>query len=391
MKRREPAEVDLLIVGASVRAAAQSAVRAGYRPCAVDLFCDEDLLACCPALQCSEYPAGLAEAAAQFPEAPWLYTGALENYPEIIDCMASARPLLGNSSRVVDGVRDPETLARCLRGAGLHAPDCTRSPDNLPYDGSWLRKPLRSAGGAKIQQWKGQDNGESTNWCFQQRIDGLPCSAIYVAAAGSAVLLGVTQQIIGADWAGAKNFQYAGSIGPLAVAGLLRNQFEEIGQVLSRDFCMSGLFGVDAIIDDREVWPVEVNPRYTASVEVLERALNIQAVRMHVEACQYGRLPVSNNEARSFAGKAILYAKEALVIPESFASFVRVSNGRDTWPTVADIPAVGSKIPAGRPVVTLLHSANSADEAEAKLRELAQAVERLLYNDKGAQFGAVGY
>ena len=52
----------LLILGASVRAAAFSALRAGLRPWCVDLFADLDLRANCPALviDASRYPNGLA-------------------------------------------------------------------------------------------------------------------------------------------------------------------------------------------------------------------------------------------------------------------------------------------------------------------------------------------
>src|SRR3974377_992463 len=73
--------VDVLIVGASARAAAFSALRAGMLPGAVDRFGDRDphAVARCvrgPPEACAE---ALLEAADDFPACPWLYTGGLEN------------------------------------------------------------------------------------------------------------------------------------------------------------------------------------------------------------------------------------------------------------------------------------------------------------------------
>src|SRR5687767_11650245 len=95
----------LIILGASARAAAQSAARGGFAPYAADLFADEDLRACCPAVQVSDYPAGLEAAAREFPPGPWMYTGGLENHPALVDRIATQRPLWGNSGTVIRAVR----------------------------------------------------------------------------------------------------------------------------------------------------------------------------------------------------------------------------------------------------------------------------------------------
>ena len=57
---RVTAERTLLIVGASGRAAATSAIRAGWRPFVIDLFADEDTSRLCSVLQCplDGYPHG---------------------------------------------------------------------------------------------------------------------------------------------------------------------------------------------------------------------------------------------------------------------------------------------------------------------------------------------
>src|SRR5438105_3281580 len=82
----------LILLGASIRAAAFSALRAGFTPYAIDLFADRDLAAVGPAVKISRYPQDFLSALAAAPQAPWLYSGGLENYPQLVDRLAAVRP-----------------------------------------------------------------------------------------------------------------------------------------------------------------------------------------------------------------------------------------------------------------------------------------------------------
>ncbi len=124
--------------------------------------------------------------------------------------------------------------------------------------------------------------------CFQRRINGMSCSAVFVARDDTATLVGVTRQLIGESWLGAHGFQYAGSIGPLPISQATRETIARIGVVLTKQFELRGIFGVDFILDAERVWTLEVNPRYTASVEIVERATGLPAVAMHAAACAEG-------------------------------------------------------------------------------------------------------
>src|SRR3954451_2715318 len=84
---------EVIVIGASVRAMAFSAIRAGYKVYAIDLFADRDLAAVCPAVKIERYPQDFEAALAGGPQAPWTYTGALENYPQLIERLGTIRPL----------------------------------------------------------------------------------------------------------------------------------------------------------------------------------------------------------------------------------------------------------------------------------------------------------
>src|SRR5262245_17508064 len=89
---------NLLIFGASARAAAFSALRAGLRPWCADLFADADLQARCPALAVpgADYPGAFANLLDTAPDGPWMYCGALENHDDLVHAMSRRRKLWGN-------------------------------------------------------------------------------------------------------------------------------------------------------------------------------------------------------------------------------------------------------------------------------------------------------
>jgi predicted ATP-grasp superfamily ATP-dependent carboligase len=367
----------LVILGASVRAAAASACRAGLTPYCGDLFADVDLRGVAVAVRVTDYPEGLADVARSAPPGWWMYTGGLENHPDLVDRIAAERPLAGNCGDVLRRVRDPLEVSSVLREAGLAVPAVSLDSADVPRDGSWLCKPLRSAGGRDIEHWRG--GSPAGQHYYQQYIAGLSYSAVYLADGRRAALLGVTRQLVGTRWAGARPFHYAGSIGPIMLAEELVVQFVEIGRALTSAFGLVGLFGVDAIVAASTVWPVEVNPRITASAEILERGGNFSTIGQHLAACGEQSLPpVHAVRPPKVLGKAIYYAPSDLVIRPEFTEMAECELARADWPDLADVPAAGTIIRVHHPVCTVF--AEGADEAAvvAGLRNRVQLVSERL-------------
>ena len=367
----------ITIVGASVRAAASSAARAGFAVYAADLFADVDLRRDCQVAIATTYTDGLSKIVSGSQSGGWMYTGALENYPSLVDEMAAIRPLWGNAGKVLCRVRDPLQIADVLRGAGLPCPAAARSSASLSSEMRWLKKSLHSAGGARVSRWSppAEPPDCSPDEYFQQFVDGQPCSAVYVADKRTAVLLGVTRQLIGAAWTGASGFRYAGSIGPVALSESATSQFVAIGSALVQAFGLIGLFGVDAIVNPAGVWSVEVNPRYTASTELLDLAFGFQAVDLHIEACESGKLPTALPSAAELCfGKAILFATRGFVVPSELTARLEAENN-SKQARVADIPVSGSVVQAGWPVITLLAEAIDEHAVFQSLRQRASEIQ----------------
>jgi predicted ATP-grasp superfamily ATP-dependent carboligase len=246
-------------------------------------------------------------------------------------------------------------------------------------------KPLQSAGGRGIRIWNGEPLREKNGLFLQELISGLPCSAVFVGDKKVARLLGVTEQLIGEPLLEADPFIYCGSIGPMRLDSHAPATLKKIGNTLAVKAEIQGLFGVDFILQDDVPWPVEVNPRYTASVEILEYATGIKALGWNRQAFSKASLPEAPDlhlDEPSAHGKAILFAKQDLVFPEDgpWMSCLKKECRFEGVPDYADIPAAGEPICQGKPILTLFSKANSQDACWENLKEMVQDLDRWLFS-----------
>ena len=398
-------QATLVVVGASGRALAASAARAGWRVYAADLFDDLDLGEAAAGTACAlehaaGYPAGLVDLVRQFPPAPCCFVGALENHPDILRAIGRDRRLLGSPPEAIAAVRDPASLRTIVRAAGLACPDCHRGPDGLPLDGSFLRKPLAGAGGRGIVPWDAaspRGSGPPAYW--QRRIAGASWSAAYLVAAADGRLVAASRQLTGAAWCHARPFAYAGSVGvPLeAVPAGLRSQFEALTSALVG--CgLRGAVGADVIVDaSGTAWVVEINPRPTASLELVERATGLSIAAAHVAACG-GPVPGGDPPATAADGlwhaKAVVHAPHRLSIDgslgERFSAWRRRWSTSTAWPGIADIPRPATSVPAGGPVCTVFAAAPGEVAVMEALRERVAEVVAAFSPPAAAEPGTAG-
>lgn len=389
----------ILIVGASTRAAAQSAVRSGFEPWCLDQFADEDLRACAHILPLGAYPGSLPAAFEAAPEAPWFYAGGLENQPSVVAELAAIRPLLGNSAEALRLVRNPFWLAESLDRERVPrlAVSSTRPAANfvgrtirsvpsetrtglsvlradsaIEADGRrWLRKPLQSAGGRGIGFVSGASEPiPEPGYCYQEFAPGLSISGLFLADGQRATCLGLSRQLVGEPVTHAPPFGYSGSIAPLSLEDLPTAAFEQtrrLGELVARDARLVGLFGIDFVWDQvrKVAWLVEVNPRYPASAELYELACGWPLIRWHAErSCAEVRL----TEPRCRFGKLVLYAHQTFRVAD-----LRAIPFSDRVTIIADIPRPESEIACGMPVCTLITQAATTEGCYQRL--LAAATE----------------
>jgi predicted ATP-grasp superfamily ATP-dependent carboligase len=371
----------VLVAGVTTRALAVSAARAGFTVTAVDAFGDRDLRAVAEVVLArpqsgQRYGPLEAAALAAFVPAEWVaYTSNFENYPAAVSRLSAGRHLLGNSAVILQRVRNPFELMRVLRQHGLMTPMTRSGPPRVQRcPVSWLLKPRRSGGGHGITRWFPGQPVPRTRY-LQERIGGIPGSISFAADGARARVVGFSRQLIGKADFGAAPFRYCGSILGDRNSVLFPQQdqllkrADEMANLIAREFGLVGLNGIDFIARNGVPYPTEVNPRYSASMELIERAHGISMFEVHLRACE-GLLPSVPDPACLIHGKAVVFARRNLVTGELLAAIDR------KW--LADVPRPGELILQGRPICTIFAQARHLAACRRFLSRRARAVYRTM-------------
>ena len=380
----------ILVVGLSTRAIAESAVRGGHQVVTLDYFGDRDQRALVENVALRRdlglpfSVAALLQASRRLDFQALVYVSNLENHPDVVEKLARGRVLLGNAPAVLACVRDWRTLRTFCREAGIYCPTTLLPGEEGQADPTirWLRKPVRSGGGHGVRFWAGERLDEA--YVLQAYVEGRPASAVFVADGRRCVLLGLTEQLIGRGELGARGFTWCGNILPLSlptpeIETIVRS-VREMAESLTCSFGLRGVNGLDFILGRDETghpvpfgcaqdrpYLVEVNPRYTGSMELVERAYGLNVFDAHVRSFD-GDLPAFHLEEHLFShyyGKGIVYARRTVTMPETVGW--REKERRD-------IPFSSERIKAGHPICTALAQGETRDECWRRLLVAAEMV-----------------
>jgi predicted ATP-grasp superfamily ATP-dependent carboligase len=391
----------LLLAGASVRALARSALAGAAARArfpggilAVDSFADHDLatdprvtaVSIARDLGLPRTTAGLGRALIRLGSAgtTWnglAWTGGLENRPALLRRLARRAPLFGNPPSVVAAVRNAGLLFAALHAAGLRHPELP-GLDAAPRDGRrWLFKHRRTAGGRGVREAAPGERrrpGED----LQERLEGVPGSIAFVADGRDARLLGATEQLLDVSASAAATesrnpFRYAGNVaGPFEtlLSTATRATLARAAAGVTARFGLRGLNGLDYILTPDGPAFLEVNPRFTASMEILEELAGVSFFDLHLEALD-GSLPHpaktaggAPRQTSAWMGKGILYADTAIEAPDP---------GLLEPLGVRDRPHRGERFDIGQPICTLIVAACGRDACRAALRAREREVRAL--------------
>lgn len=353
----------VLLVGISTRAAAESAARAGFAVTAIDAFADRDQHPDVRTLSCERdfgEPFGaraVARAARTCASDAVAYLSPVENDRRAVSMLAKGRRLWGNPPEVLARARNPVALLAAMTDAGVSMPRVALQTADVPAASAsrWLLKPFQSGGGSGVREWSGARRLPRGAY-LQERVEGTVGSVVFVAAGGRAVPLGLSRQLVGEAAFGATGFRYCGSI----LAGAGDAQFADDESLVSlagraagaasSSFGLVGVNGLDFVARGGTPSVIEVNPRWSSSMEVVERAYGLGVFGLHAAACSGQALPAFDLAAArrrpGAFGRAIVYARETLIV-----------GGTDAWladADIRDVPRSGERVHAGRPICSVL-------------------------------------
>ncbi len=373
----------VLITGVSARAMAESACRAEWaeKVLTVDYFGDLDLKRLCENYSLrrdvrTRYSAArLLKACGRFRWDAVIYTANLENFPGAVERLATGGRLLGNHPRTLAEVRHPKRFLQCLERAGVTVPQTVVSSKAHARFGAILEKPRKGGGGhgiAMVSPGRRTRRGAY----LQEYIAGIPCSVAFVADGRRATILGVSQQLIGDAAFGARGFRYCGSLLAKGFPGLSRfdrlvGHLEAVVGHLTSAFHLVGVNGMDFILKEDEIYPLELNPRYTASMELVELAYGLNIFSIHMAACD-GVLAAFDlrGAPEGCWGKGILFAEQDAITPAT----------HDWWDRdIRDIPFSGERIRAGSPICTILVSGTDRETCYLDLLKKAGELRAEVY------------
>ena len=371
----------LLIIGASTRAAVASARQTSWTIHAMDMFGDIDTRKQSNFQLLTSYPSSCISLLPDIQPDAICITGAMENHLSVLHELTTQATLLTPTVDQIARLRNPLDLQAVLANHRCQYPRTFASNENLPQDKTlWLKKPIASAAGQGICEFDNIDTSvPDPAVIIQEKITGRSISASFLMHPDRTEVLGCTEQLLGHREFQANKFQYCGSIGPLHMPAAINKQILELGYFLQHEYALRGLIGVDLILQHDQLWLIEINPRYAASMELFESQFDKSMIQLHLDS--FSSNPASFNRinhAKVHYGKAILYAQAPTQIPKEF---------QPTWqaalncqhPTVADLPAIGETVLAGNPLFTIFARSESAAETKAKLHQQAANFYNRLY------------
>jgi predicted ATP-grasp superfamily ATP-dependent carboligase len=390
------------LIGASVRAAAQSAKRAKYDVLGIDRFGDSDTRAACAGFL------PLAELEQMQPqEIIQLLSGANRSVPMMIvgdffrpdtqshgddnrlnaalQVIHDHTQRVGASPIAAQGLKDPELLARIAIRARtqfpayrLCEPDASGKASNLQADlpGRWLEKSTNSCGGLGVR-WANRGSmgnrkirGTQSDGILQRWHRGRSHGASFLSDGEQAVLLGICRSL--STSINKTPYVYAGSYGPVRVAEIVSSQLHAIGDQVVQQTGITGLFNADVLVDsEQKVTLLEINPRWSASMECVERTLVASSqsrvsppeslIAWAVSATRDGTLGVKQRRIDSmiYDGprflKHIVYAKQSGSLDRNTLDAIKTGKGSGFDKVeFCDVPVDGTAVEKHEPLTSVI-------------------------------------
>ena len=339
----ETAMRTVVLIGASIRSAAQSAKRAGFHVIGIDHFGDIDTREACAEFWILREFLADAHARQRFENLPIFMVGGLKHTKPLTEFLTHAPPRrdltsdwTGNVSTAATDVffakrglnecwEDPRWLRELSLECGLKFPTTLNAFEAAasgvkPTEKGWLVKTRHSCGGLGVRWYQSETilnakspeavsvstltNENSQNQgiekihgmtqaepvILQRWVPGRTYGATLLSNGGDCRLLGLCRSLF--TRMGNLPFVYRGSFGPVAIGADLKHRLENLGHRLIQETSHRGLLNIDLVINQQdEVHVLEVNPRWSGSSELIDRWMRAKETTCSlfssmIQACQ---------------------------------------------------------------------------------------------------------
>jgi len=356
----------VLVAGFATRHVVCSARKAGYEVHAIDAFCDQDLhwntKTCKIFEDLDSLPGQIEESCREVSPDILVVTSGAED-------IAVSKKISGNCREKAGIFTDKKSIQDFFEENSIRVP-------SVPAAGVYpaMLKPCKGAGGWRntIVNSPEEENDFCSLWpetpyIRQEVVEGTPCSVSCIASGGKAKAISVNLQYLRGG-SGERAFGFAGAATPFESekkADLIR----EAERIASLTGC-TGSVGIDFILAGEEIYAIEVNPRFQATLDIIEMSTGFNIFEAHINACS-GILPETTPKSKKVVARSIIFADRDLQVKDDL---------KKLYPKVADIPWKGEEIEEGSAIISVYGEGSSLPKAETSLdktiKELARYISR---------------
>ena len=358
----------IVIAAISSRPYVKAAKEAGFDVIAIDVYVDQDTQAMAkqsiqvPCFQ-NQFHAELLLAAIDGLDHQaiqgFCYGAGFEAQPELIEQIQQRMPVLGNTGNVIEHCKSPQAFAQFCQHNQFATPLITlEAPTNLE---GWLIKTAGGCGGTHVHFAESYTLPVTHDQYYQRFQSGLSISCLFLAAGGTARIVGVNEQWVAADVG--LPFLYGGAVSHHQLEEKLLAELTRFIALATVHFQLTGLNSVDALLDvnalqaSNQLVFLEINPRLSATMDLYATEAD-PLFAFHVQAFQSHSSPALNVIHQSKAHH-IVYARQVTHI-----------QAPQSWPDwVCDIPSKPQTFDIGMPICTVISEADTMHAA----KQLVQA------------------
>lgn len=357
----------IVIAAISSRSYVQAAVNAGFEVIAIDAFADVDTQKLAKKVIQIDVNYGQFDAHQLLAALNRLdlnhciglsYGAGFEAQPELLNQIALMLPVIGNSAKVLQQCKQPKSFFALCDACDMPYPKTVfKKPINTL---GWLQKTVGASGGEHVKSALPLEMDSENHVYYQQKQIGTSISCLFLADGENALVLGFNEQ-----WCSPTPFspyRFGGLVSHTLLSEAAQNKLTEFVQLITQKLALKGLNSCDCLVQNDDVFVLEINPRLSASVG-LYQAKRGNLFAAHVAAClgQLDEWPVVKKQSHALQ---VIYANNTAKVPTDM-----------DWPEwVCDIPQPNSVIPAGAPICSVIAEARTAKLAKRKVLERAASL-----------------
>ena len=401
----DPDHRTIAVVGFSARSAAQCAKRQGFVVIAVDACADRDLFSQCQKHFRLDDPKWPDVFNASHPGVPLLLTGGMEHRTDCVDRCHSIANRGGPDGKQLSAMRTLDNWEKWAVSSELGWPatfrkiqDFTMFRDRLAGK-DWLLKPFNSAGGIGIIDLTNavllsdQLHPKTAKAYIQKRLPGVAIGVTFLSSEFGSTVVGAAAAWSPESKPTTSHYKYCGSYGPIPLTDEQIDRLQRFAGSVGRESGLLGLWQADFLVHHGSLTLLEINPRWSASMDILDVCLDLGLVEMHfdcvcknlsqaafeqvrMKACKRARESIE-----SMMGKLVVYAPNAFTVSQAQSDHWWANRwecdvkSRRNRCQFADIPLAGTEVAIGDPILTVLNSGSSRESILCNLQKAKSAVE----------------